>query len=401
MQFTYRAIDVSGAAKKGSLTANSEVDAYGMLRAQGLFPEKIKHEPIGKSSIFSFYTTEARSLSAASRLAYFQALQGLLVSGLPLDRAHQLLSTSTTDKAVRHLCERVAEGLASGLSLSACWQKDSAAFTKLETGLATIAEKTGSIPGVLKSLAEILQSQQDLRGKIITATAYPAFLVLMSIASLFFIAIVLLPSLVPMFEGNGREIPATLGILLTLTNSVSNHWLFWIVGIAALILLLRVAATQPTFNRKLQDFRIRIPLERNRAISRLATGLSVTLRNGLPLQEAVRTVAESSDLPLVRDWLQTVGDRIAEGAPLHTSMSVSGLLDQVSIEMVRHAERGATLPQAFAQVAERSETNVRRQIEWLSALLTPVLTVLMGLLIGGLLISVMQAILDMNDLVLR
>ncbi len=143
---------------------------------------------------------------------------------------------------------------------------------------------------------------------------------------------------------------------------------------------------------------LKIPTVRMLNSAQVAKQLNIALESGLTLQSGLRLVAQSFENIIARDELVAAGDAIANGTSLSKSLAVSSLFDRPAVEMVKLAEASGSLAGAFAHIAEHDESKARGQIEKLMTLMTPVLTLAMGLLIGSLIVSVMQSVLSINDL---
>lgn len=401
LQFHYKAFDRDGRTAKGMIAAVTEQEALAKLKETGLFPVSLS--AVGKSDIFETVLGlgQASSFSVAQKIDYVGYLHSLLRAGLPLDRSHLLIADGGGNKLIAAQSRKIADELASGKSLSQSWGNLGQSFTPMEVGMIASAEKTGNLLLVLDQLRLILKQRKDLKDKVIAASVYPIFLVLMSVAALAVIATVLVPALVPLFGDDAAQLPFLIRAVLFIKQVFNEYLPLLLLALLVMIIGFRLMSHDKRLTRQRARYLLKVPTIRTLKSSQIARQLSIALGSGLTLQNALRLAAQSSDGEIIRDELVAAGDAIANGASLSKALTGSLLFDRPAVEMVRLAEASGSLAGAFAHIAEHDEGKAREQIDKFMTLMTPVLTLAMGLLIGSLIVSVMQSVLSINDLTFR
>ncbi len=213
-QYSYKAYDRNGRTAKGMVAAVTEQEALAKLKETGLLPVSLSAGE--RPGIFESALSLRRNsnFTIAQKIDYVSYLHSLLRAGLPLDRSHLLIAEGGGNRFIATQSRKIADELASGRSLSQSWESLGQCFSPMEVGMIASAERTGNLLVVLDQLRLILKQRKDLKDKVISASVYPIFLVLMSIAALAVIATVLVPALVPLFEGGAAQLPFLIRAVL-------------------------------------------------------------------------------------------------------------------------------------------------------------------------------------------
>jgi general secretion pathway protein F len=383
------------------IAAFTEQEALAKLKETGLLPVSLSAGERPRIFESALSLRRNSNFTIAQKIDYVSYLQSLLRAGLPLDKSHLLIAEGGDNRFIAIQSRKIADELASGRSLSQSWQALGQSFTPMEVGMIASAEKTGSFLVVLDQLRLTLKQRKDLKDKIISASVYPIFLVLMSVAALVVIATVLVPALVPLFGDDAAQLPFLIRAVLFFKQAFSEYLSFLLVALLLMIIGLRLMSQDKRVSSFCDRYLLKIPVVRMLNSAQVARQLNIALESGLTLQNALRLVAQSIDKAIARDELVAAGDAIANGASLSKALTGSSLFDRPAVEMVKLAEASGSLAGAFAHIAEHDEGKARGQIDKLMTLMTPVLTLAMGLLIGGLIVSVMQSVLSVNDLTFR
>lgn len=393
MQYTYRAITVDGREVSGVIEAIDMRAAEKAILAMGLRP----FETRAPGEATSWLTREiGGGPSGVDRVGFTRMLASLLAAGVPIDRALAVMSDDHAGRHLKSIARLAAETIAAGQPLSTAMARPELGFSSAETGQVRAGEQTARLPAALLSLAAELERRRALRERVVSALVYPAILVLMAIASLVLIATVLAPSLNPVFVQAGREPPVLLRIVGFVTANL--RWLagacvvfgvFWIV--------LRVNGTSLIPEGLKLAF---TPLKHLEA-ARFCRTLGNLLGQGTPLQTAIRLTRDALHYPSSRLSADKVHEQVSAGTGLATATEVLPFLDGTTRQLIRIGEESNQLPAMLAYAATGFETSATQRIERLMTLLTPVLTIIIGVMIGGLIMSVMRAIFSLNELALQ
>jgi general secretion pathway protein F len=228
---------------------------------------------------------------------------------------------------------------------------------------------------------------------------YPAFLLALAPISLIIIATVLIPNIAPLFENTGAQMPLALRGMLWASHEIEVHGLLWLGGLIALAMVLVRYGRSNTVRALFQKFPIVRGLVRRREASRICRALGSMLKSGAALQVALEAVADVVDDPSTKLRLVEARDKVSSGQKLGDALKNLSSLSSSALQMIAIGEETNQLSAMLLYVADTEERALTSAIDRLMTLLTPVLTVLMGLMVGGIVMSIMQAILSVNELV--
>jgi general secretion pathway protein F len=263
-------------------------------------------------------------------------------------------------------------------------------------------EHGGNLEATLKRLAEYLASTAAVRQTIVSAMIYPAILLTTGFLSIIFIVVFVLPEFGPLFSQAGRTPPSAMRIALeTGTFLASYGWLVAVLAAGA-VLLLRRHSTLPAFRSWRDHTLLRLPLIGDLVVKsqveRFSRTLSTLLVNGVGLPQALLLTSETLNNSVVANAVSETAARLKEGEPLAARLRQTGVFPQLALDMLRVGEETGSLEEMLLQQAELYEREVRHSVDRLLSLLVPVMTVLMGLVVAGLIASILVAILSVNDL---
>jgi general secretion pathway protein F len=403
MQYRYEAYDGSGRAVRGILDAANETEALGRLNGQGLMPFELSSAS-GADAAASWLTMELgrRVPSLAERARMMRQLATLLSAGIVIDRALRLLELQAPSQRTKRLAVSAADEVAEGKSLSAALARPGSGFAADEIGLIKAGEQAGALVPVLEDLSAMLEKRVELRGRLISALVYPAVLIVMALISLTVIATVLVPNIAPIFDQSGAPMPFILWLMTGLSALVTERGRELAIGVLLVLLLAIMIFRQPAVRRGLESLALRLPvigsLIRLRESARICRTLGALLRGGAALQSAIAATGEAARGRLTRSQLASAIENVTGGRKLADALSGVHVLDGTARQMIAIGEETNRLDTMLLHVASGNELEAAARIERLMTLLTPLLTVALGLLVGGLIMSVMRAILSVNEL---
>jgi general secretion pathway protein F len=399
-QFLYEAYGTTGNHVNGAIEADSIGQALAELSRQGLRPYKTT-ESTGTDTRLGG-TSQSTGLSLAVRARLMRQLATLIAAGVAPDRALRIQSTQAVSPAARRVIDAVLEKVVAGQPLSTAMGKTEAGFTADELGLLRAGEHTGALPVVLAELATLQERRLTLRGQLTSSLIYPAFLLAMVPVILAIIGLVLVPNLRPLFESSGASMPLILQVLIAAGDAwASNRVLVIVVAaaaIAALVALFRLKSSRALVRQALSSLPGLRIIARKSESARLSRTMGSLLRSGSALQSALAITAEVTATADVRKQLEAARDGVAQGERLSRALSRVTALEPGTLQMVAIGEETNKVEAMLLYVAEQDEQAVASALDRFMALLTPLLTVAIGLLVGGIVMSIMRAILSINDL---
>lgn len=400
-EFVYEALTREGGEIRGTIAADTPAQAAARLQARGLIP--VHTRPAGRSGPGAAWKrgkAGGRRLPAGEVAAAAGRLAALLAAGLPADRAIEILVEGAGSGAA--VWRRVLECVRAGTSLADAMAAEGTAFPPMLVGMVRAGEAAGTLPVVLARLAEHLARQRAFGQTLRSALLYPAVLVAVAGASILFILTVVLPRFEPIFAEAGDRLPASTRALLA-----AGHFLDDWGSACALALLaggfgLRAAFRLPRVRRAADALVLRLPfagrLVAKAETARLARGLGTMVANGVPLTRALDIARGVLGNRVFAEVIGAVAVKLKEGRGLAGPMAASGLVPPTAVTLIRLGEETGRLGDMLLNVADLHEGELHRTLTRLSTLMVPVLTIVLGAGVAGIVASVFLALLGINEL---
>lgn len=400
--FRYQALTLEGGREDGEITASSQLQALDNLRRRRLSVFDIAQADGTSVTAKGKQTRIGRQPNVKWRASFYRQLSVLLVAGIPLDRALHTITGQSTKTWEVNLLNSIGKGISEGRSLSTVLQTCSERFARFETGILAVGETSGSITPVLQELAATMEKQAEIRSKVSSALVYPAFLMALAPLSLVLISSVLVPNIAPLFEATSAPMPFMLRAMVAFHGTVTGFPMASAISAVAAVCSIVWTATRPAIQNWTRLQIRRLPfighITSTMESSRLCRLLATLLRNGAPLQTALVTLEATSTASHVQQALQRVRRAVSSGQKLSVAFAKETVLARGTTEMIAIGEETNQLGAMLGYAALSQELESAALIDRLMTLLVPLLTVLMGLLVGGIMLSVMQAILSINQL---
>lgn len=399
--FRYTAFDHFGTLSTGAVTASSREAAMELLHRQGLTPIEAEIAVSQRSMLSKLFDASGGPTRRELELMTRQ-LAVLGQANVPIDDALRIIRDEEGSRRVRPLLSDLLDRLLEGARFSTALAAHPSVFPEDYRTIVHAGETAGDWAGALSELAALLRKREEMTGKTMSALIYPALLVAVGIVSLAVIIGVLVPNVAPIFSSNGRPPPGLFAILLALEDNGSR------IGLTAIVLLLGAAggavllrrspSGMRTWDRMLLGVPVIGEISLQQSMARFSRTMAALLRAGAPMLAAVDASSQTVRNRHLRVSLEQVLSELREGRSLSRALSRVAPMPRIAISMAAVGEETAKLPVMLSYVAEWLESQADRRIERLTTLLTPVLTLTIATLVGGLMFSVMTAILSINEL---
>jgi general secretion pathway protein F len=403
--FRYTAVLPSGELSQGLLDAPSESAVIEQLRRQGSLT--LKAEPADKSRGFlaDLLTAEfaqGRSLSAGDVANITRELAVMLGAGQDLDRALRFLVDTAPNPRMRAILTQLRDAVRDGSPFAAALSQHPRSFPRLYVGLIRAGESGGMLAATLARLADLLERERALRATVISALIYPAILVITGIGAIVMLLTQVLPQFTPLFAQAGAALPPATAFVVGLGDFVSNYGLYALLFLVAAGVTIRQALRRPAvrivWDRMLLRVPVFGPLAREVLAARLARTLGTLLQNGVPLVAALGIVIDVIGNTAGEAALRSATESAKGGAGLSRPLQSSGIFPLRMVYLLRLGEETAQLGPMALRAAEIHEEQSRLGIQRLVSLMVPVLIIVIGGAVAGIVSSLMLAMLSLNDL---
>jgi general secretion pathway protein F len=401
--FRYRAVSAAGDTVEGAMDAADRSVVVNRLRDQGHFPLKVEQGDASAQSILHKELFGSRRISLRDISVSTRELSTLLKAGLPLDRALRVLIDVAENATVRDMQSRVLESVQGGASLADAIAQEGRAFPPFYTGMVRAGEAGGALHDVLGRLADFMERMHVLRESVRSALIYPALLMGMAVITVVVMFGLVLPQFRPLFDDMGDALPLLTRIFLIVGDAVQAWWWAGAILLVVAVLLFLRALRSPAFRLRWDRWKLSAPIFGNLLkrieTARFAHTLSMLLHGGQPLLEALGIVRDVVGNSALREALTAVLERLRQGQGLAVPMAESGLFPPLAIHLIRVGEEGGQLESMLAQLAITYDREVQDATKRLMALLVPLLTIGLGLVIAIIIASVLGAFLSVNEIV--
>lgn len=391
-EFVYRAVDPrGGSVVKGTIEAASESAVTGKLKAQGLTPLEVTLKSNTGLNKDIKLPGATKTVSARTLAVFSRQMAGLINAGLPLMRTLAILIEQTDDKKLQPALVQVQADVESGSSFSAALARHPQTFPPLMLSIIKVGEAGGFLGSALGSIADNYQREAELHNKIRAAVTYPAIVLVIAIIGVLVMVTFVVPIFEGMFKGLGSSLPLPTQILVTISN---NMW--WIIP--AIVLVVVVALIWWRTNRHTEQYRrfvdpikLKMPvfgkLTTKIAVARFARNLSMMLNAGVPIIQALAIVGQASNNWKIEQAVRDVQESIRQGRSFAAPLAKAEVFPAMVPQMVSVGEESGTLVEMLSSIADFYEDEVETATAQLSSTIEPILIVGLGIVIGGMVIS--------------
>lgn len=386
MEFVCRVGTPAGEVVERTFAAPDEASLRADLDQQGLYLFQIKRG-LGLTGL----QARRRKVDEQILMLFGQELAALLKAGLPLFQSLDIMLERQRDPVFRRSLTSVRDKVKSGVAISEAFRGEGDLYPPIFSASLVAGERSGSLETVLRRFVQHLRLNQALKKKAVAASVYPAVLLFMMAALVVVLLVYVIPNFKGFFEGMGAELPLPTRILMATADAVRSN-LVWIVSALTLVVVGSVTWWRRPGSRLVLDrVLLRVPyfgrLVRMYATSQLMRTLSTLLAGGLPLLNAIEVAANSIGNRAMAVAMGGAGKLIREGTSLTAALESTGMLEALSLEMVKVGEQTGALGDMLNAVAEFYDEELDTRIATVLALVEPVLLVLMAIIVAAMLLA--------------
>ena len=395
--YVYTAVDVRGKEVSGRIKAASESDAQGILQRKAMHVLSLQ-KGVPKSPLFSRRTAKMN----AKQLTLFTRQLSSLMTVTPLEESLRTISRQTEQENVRGILTQVHQGVVEGQGLAEAMARAPKSFPPLYRAMINAGENSGALPSITERLALLLERQSEIRGKVISALAYPIALTLVALAVVAGLMISVVPRVVEQFDDAQAQLPLITRFVIGVSDFLAGYW--W--AILMLLVLGGVALWRALQNR---DFKyrfdamlLRLPLIgrliRDLNAARLARTLATMVQSRLPLLEGMKLTTRTVNNAVLRDAMEQCVEAIRSGGSLSAALRNSGFFPPLLVYLTASGESAGQLDVMLERAADYLEREFENFTSTALALLEPAIIVVMGVIVGVIILSILLPILQLQNL---
>lgn len=401
--FYYKAANAAGEVLEGEMEAGSQEAVIKSLQSRGHVP--IRAEEIGRTQAAPHTAIKwfaRRQVTREDISVFTLELSTLLQSGLALDKALEILINLAEREPARQLIADLHEKVRGGASLSLALESAENVFSHLYVNIVRAGESAGALDLALARLNEFTERSRELRESVHSALIYPIILVMVAIASLCVILGFVVPRFSQLFEDAGQALPWPTQVVVALGAFMESYWWVFLIATAGCYWLARQQLGSPATRLRWDRRFLRLPLVGDLIakleVARFSRTLDTLLSNGLPLPDALSIATNTVVNRAIARGLDGVNDRVRQGEGMAGSLRDARVFPRLAGELLQVGEESGELEEMLRRLATIYDREVRSTLKRLLSLVEPALILGLGLIIAGIIMSILVAILSINEL---
>ncbi|RTR00148.1 type II secretion system F family protein [Halomonas nitroreducens] len=337
-------------------------------------------------------------------MLFARQMATMIRAGVPVLQAFQVVAESLKKPAMCALVQELMNDVAAGASFSEALKRHPEHFDRLFSNLVEAGEQSGSLDRMLERVATYKEKLETLKSRVKKALWYPAAVIAVGIAVTALLLIKVVPQFESLFHGFGAELPAMTRMTIELSEFAQAYWLWGLGGVAAFIFLIRAGMKRSeAFTYRMHALALRIPvigkiLDKS-AVARYSRTLATTFGAGVPLVEALDTAAGATGNKVYERAVEQIREDVSTGQQLHFAMRMTEQFPPLAVQMVGIGEEAGSLDAMLNRVADYYEEEVDNMVDTLTSLLEPFIIVVLGVMVGGLVISMYLPIFELGSVI--
>ncbi|HTE42312.1 MAG TPA: type II secretion system F family protein [Steroidobacteraceae bacterium] len=394
--FSWEGTDKKGKRIKGRMLAVSENAVRADLRKQGVLPKKVRKQ-------ITMFKSEGK-IKPEDIALFSRQLATMLQAGIPMVQAFEIVGNGHDKPAMQKLIIAIKSDVESGTALHEALKKHPLYFDKLYTNLVEAGEHAGALESLLDKIATYQEKTEALKKKIKKALFYPTAVMVVAVIVTIILLIFVIPQFESLFKGFGADLPAFTQMVINASRFLQDNGIYvgavaFGAGYAFLWFKKRSRKMQEMLDRMLLKAPIIGPIMVKAAIARYSRTLSTMFAAGVPLVEALTSVAGATGNIVYEEATLKIRDEVSTGQRLQRSMESTGLFPNMVIQMIAVGEESGSLDAMSSKVADFYEADVDAAVDGMSSLLEPLIMAILGVLVGGMVIAMYLPIFKLGAVV--
>jgi type IV pilus assembly protein PilC len=396
ISFAWEGTNRKGQKVKGDISGTNLATVKAQLRKQGIKPGKVKKKT---KSLFSF--GGSKKITALDITFFTRQMATMMKAGVPLVQSFDIVGDGVDNPAMRELIAQVRDDVSAGNDFASALKKHPKHFDELFCNLIESGEQSGALEQMLDKVAIYKEKTEALKAKIKKAMMYPAVTLLIASIVTVILLVKVVPTFESMFKSFGSELPAPTKMVVAISEWTQAYWWVMVAVIVGFVVGLKQAlARSPAFKDKFEASLLKAPvfgdLIMKAAIARFARVLSTTFAAGVPLVEALESVAGAVGNSVYRKAVLTVRDEVSQGQQMHVAMKSTGVFPNMVVQMTSIGEESGALDTMLSKAADYFEDEVDNAVDNLTALMEPLVMSFLGVVIGGMIVAMYLPIFEMG-----
>lgn len=395
--FIWEGKDRKGNKTKGEVSGTNLAIVKAQLRKQGIIPGKVKKKPKplfgGKKKVSPF------DIAMLTR-----QMATMMKAGVPLVQSFDIVADGLDHKGLQELVISIRNDVAAGTSFAGALRKHPRHFDDLYCNLVDSGERAGALEQMLERVASYLEKTEALKKKVKKAMTYPIAVVVVALIVTAILLVKVVPQFESLFHGFGADLPVFTQMVVNLSEWMQSYWFIVLIGIFGIIFLFKEAIRRSQkFSDICDKYVLKIPVMGEiidkSAVAKFGRVLSTTFAAGVPLVDALDSVAGATGNAVYRDAINQIKNDVSSGTQLQAAMRHADVFPVMAVQLTAIGEESGNLDEMLSKVAEHYEGVVDDMVDNLTALMEPMIMSVLGVLVGGLIIAMYLPIFQMGKVV--
>jgi type IV pilus assembly protein PilC len=395
--FIWEGKDRRGNKAKGELAGSNIALVKAQLRKQGIIPDKVKKKP---KPLFG----GSKKITPFDIAMLTRQLATMMKAGVPLVQSFDIVADGLENKGLQELVMSIRNDISSGTGFASSLRKHPRYFDDLYCNLVDSGEKAGALEQMLDRIATYLEKTEILKKKVKKAMTYPIAVIVVAIVVTAILLVKVVPQFEDLFSGFGADLPVFTQFIINISEWMQSWWFVVLLIIVGSVFLFRESKRRSqTFSDFVDKYTLKLPivgeiLDKS-AVAKFGRVLSTTFAAGVPLVDALDSVAGATGNAVYRDAVMNIKNDVSSGTQLQASMRQQGVFPVMAVQLTAIGEESGNLDDMLSKVAEHYEGVVDDMVDNLTALMEPMIMAVLGVLVGGLIIGMYLPIFQMGQVV--
>ncbi|MEA3328957.1 MAG: type II secretion system F family protein [Candidatus Omnitrophota bacterium] len=400
--FKYVAKDKQGHTISASIEADSPAPLVASLRDKGLVIISVKEEK-PKKGFSGLAGLMGNKIKTEDLVIFSRQLATMVDAGIPVTQGLDILSEQVENKKFKNIITTLRDDIEGGRSLSEAFGKHPNAFSVLFVNMVKAGESSGTLDLILDRLAGYMEKTSFLMRRVKAALVYPAVITTIAFGITVFLIIKVVPVFKGIYEGFGAQLPLPTQLLLSLSDFMRQYFLLGVAGVIAAVFLVSRYAKTASGKFRFDQLKLKLPvfglLLKKVAISRFSRTLSTLVKSGVPILNSLEIVAKTAGNRVVEIAVNNARESIREGENISDPLTKSGIFPPLVVRMIGVGEKTGELEKMLAKIADFYDEQVDAAVTGLTSMIEPLIIAFLGLIIGGIVVSMYLPIFKISELI--
>ncbi len=399
-QYSYKIVDKAGKTKKGTIEAESIEKARNSLKAEGSILSLEEASAFNKDINISF--GKKKKVKVRDMGVFCKQFKSILAAGIGMVDALDMLAQQTNSKVLKEALKNVKDNVQKGDTLNMAMRKEGTVFPSLLLNMIEAGEASGSLEVALDRMSTHFDKDARLKGMVKKAMMYPIVLIIVTVVIAVIMLTKVLPSFASTFASMGSDLPGYTKFIMGLSDSLIETWYIWVIAILGIVFSYKAYAKTEKGSRVIGNIKLKMPilgdLFTKTECARFSRTLSTLLAAGMPLIEAIETTGKTLDNVIFKDALADAVVQVQRGAPLSAPIKASGIFPNMVVHMLSIGEESGNVEEMLDNVAEYYDEEVTLATDSATAMMEPLIIVVMAVVVIGIIAAIYAPILSMYTL---